>query len=202
MSLTRIESADALENALAESPEELVFVGFFGSFSALANEVQPAFEAFAAEDGDRRCLLVDVGVAKGAHKLLGVRTVPTAVTVRGGQVIRDAGGKNTAETYTRMLVPTEGGPAGATDEDGKPRFPRVVVYTTPTCSWCNRLKSYLRRQGVPFREIDVSKDASAAAELQRRSGQMGVPQTEIRGEIIVGFDQARIDRLLGLSKAA
>ncbi len=202
MSLTHIESAEDLERALDEAGEDLVYVGFFGSFSALAEEVRPHFEAFAKEDDGRRCLLVDVGVAKGAHKLLGVRTVPTAVTVRAGQVIRDAAGKNTAETYARMLIPTEGGFAAATDEDGKPRFPRVVVYTTPTCTWCNRLKSYLRRQGVPFHEIDVSKDANAAAELQRRSGQTGVPQTEIRGEIIVGFDQARIDRLLGLPKAA
>jgi glutaredoxin-like YruB-family protein len=75
---------------------------------------------------------------------------------------------------------------------------RVLVFTTPTCPWCNRAKSYLRTRGVPFREIDVSRDASAARGLVRRTGQMGVPVIEIDGRPIVGFDQGRIDGLLGL----
>ncbi|MCA9609935.1 MAG: hypothetical protein KC619_30270 [Myxococcales bacterium] len=199
MSLTPIESAEALEQALAEAGDELVYVGFFGAFSAVAEETRPHFEAFAKESG-ARCLVVDLGVAKGAHRRLGVKTVPTAVTVRAGQVIREAAGRTTAEGYARSLVPSDAAPT-ATGTDA-PRRPRVVVYTTPSCAWCTRLKTYLRKQHVVFREIDVSRDANAAAELQRRSGQMGVPQTDIGGQIVVGFDQARIDRLLGLPHAA
>ena len=75
---------------------------------------------------------------------------------------------------------------------------RVLVFTTPTCPWCTRAKSYLRTRGVPFREIDVSRDPSAARDLVRRTGQMGVPVVEIDGRPIVGFDQAKIDSLLGL----
>ncbi|NIA29127.1 MAG: NrdH-redoxin [Actinobacteria bacterium] len=71
---------------------------------------------------------------------------------------------------------------------------RVVVYTTPSCAWCNRLKSHLRKNRVMFQEVDVSRDQHAAEELMRRSG-----QSDIDGEIIVGFDQARIDRLLDLN---
>ena len=78
------------------------------------------------------------------------------------------------------------------------RAHRVLVFTTPTCSWCTRAKAYLREQRVPFREIDVSRDASAARDLVRRTGQMGVPVVEIDGRPIVGFDRDRIDRLLGL----
>jgi glutaredoxin len=37
-----------------------------------------------------------------------------------------------------------------------------------------------------------------AEEMVRRSGQQGVPQTDINGEIIVGFDKARINRLLDI----
>ena len=79
-----------------------------------------------------------------------------------------------------------------------PRPHRVLVFTTPTCPWCTRAKSYLRTRGVPFREIDVSRDPSAARDLVRRTGQMGVPVVEIDGRPIVGFDQAKIDTLLGL----
>lgn len=76
---------------------------------------------------------------------------------------------------------------------------RVIVFTTPTCSWCRRVKSYLRERKVPFREVDVSRDATAARDLQRRTGQTGVPVIEINGKTIVGFDRPAIDRLLGLS---
>lgn len=76
---------------------------------------------------------------------------------------------------------------------------RVLVFTTPTCSWCTRVKSYLAQRRVPFREVDVSRDSSAARDLVRRTGQMGVPVVEIDGRPIVGFDKPKIDRLLGLT---
>lgn len=75
----------------------------------------------------------------------------------------------------------------------------VTVYSTPTCSWCNTLKSYLRKNHILFTDIDVSRDESAAAEMIRRSGQHGVPQTMINGELIIGFDKKKIDRLLEIN---
>ncbi len=78
---------------------------------------------------------------------------------------------------------------------------RVLVFTTPTCPWCQRTKIYLRSRGVAFREVDVARDPQAARDLVRRTGQMGVPVIEIDGRPIVGFDQPRIDRLLGLAGA-
>jgi glutaredoxin 3 len=75
---------------------------------------------------------------------------------------------------------------------------RVVVFSSPTCVWCSRAKTYLRSRGVPFRDVDVSRDPAAARDLVRRTGQMGVPVIEIDGGAIVGFDQARIDSALGL----
>lgn len=82
---------------------------------------------------------------------------------------------------------------------GTGRTHRVVVFTTPTCSWCARAKRYLRTQGVRYKEVDVSRDAQAARDLVRRTGQMGVPVIEIDGRPIVGFDQAKVDRLLGIA---
>lgn len=78
------------------------------------------------------------------------------------------------------------------------RAHRVLVFTTPTCPWCNRAKAYLREQHVPFKEVDVSRDAAAARDLVRRTGQMGVPVIEIDGKPVVGFDRPRISRMLGL----
>lgn len=77
--------------------------------------------------------------------------------------------------------------------------PRVIVFSTPTCSYCNMAKVYFRRNKIKFRDVDVSKDASAARDLQRRSGQTGVPVIDINGRLIVGFDKPKINKLLGIS---
>ena len=78
---------------------------------------------------------------------------------------------------------------------------RVLVFTTPTCPWCQRAKSYLRSKSIPFKEVDVTRDHQAARDLVRRTGQMGVPVIEIDGRPVVGFDQRQVDRLLGLVPA-
>lgn len=76
--------------------------------------------------------------------------------------------------------------------------PKVLVFSTPTCSFCNLAKKYFREKGVKFTDIDVSRDQSAARDMVRRSGQMGVPVIDIGGRIIVGFDKPRINSLLGI----
>ncbi|GAB4473641.1 MAG: glutaredoxin family protein [Anaerolineales bacterium] len=76
--------------------------------------------------------------------------------------------------------------------------PRVILFTTPTCSFCNAAKRYLRERGIKFRDVDVSRDPAAARDMVRRSGQSGVPVIDIGGRIIVGFDRVKIDQYLGL----
>ena len=75
---------------------------------------------------------------------------------------------------------------------------RVIIFSTPTCSHCNNAKRYLRQRGVHFRDVDVSKDTTAARDMVRRSGQQGVPVIDINGKIIVGFNRPEVDRLLGI----
>lgn len=76
--------------------------------------------------------------------------------------------------------------------------PKVLVFSTPTCSFCNLAKKYFREKGVRFTDIDVSRDQTAARDMVRRSGQMGVPVIDIGGKIIVGFDKPKINSLLGI----
>ena len=75
-------------------------------------------------------------------------------------------------------------------------MPQVKIYTTPTCTWCATTKRYLQQKRVPYQEIDVSTNQEAAHEMVHMSGQMGVPVTVVDNEVIVGFDKARLDRLL------
>jgi glutaredoxin 3 len=71
----------------------------------------------------------------------------------------------------------------------------IVVYSTPTCPWCHRAKEFLRKQGVDFRDVDVSRDQQAAQDMVRRTNQMGVPVIADGQEAIVGFDLPRLQRM-------
>jgi len=73
---------------------------------------------------------------------------------------------------------------------------QVKVYSTPTCPYCIRAKNYLKEKGISFENIDVSSDQSGLQEMTKISGQMGVPVIVIDGDVIVGFDQGKIDQKL------
>ncbi|MEA2007584.1 MAG: glutaredoxin domain-containing protein [Chloroflexota bacterium] len=75
---------------------------------------------------------------------------------------------------------------------------RVLVFSTPSCPHCRTAKRYLRKKGIPFKDIDVSRDRAAARDMTRRSRQQGVPVIDINGKIIVGFNRIKVDRELGL----
>jgi glutaredoxin 3 len=72
----------------------------------------------------------------------------------------------------------------------------VSVYSTPTCPYCTMVKSYLKSKNIGFEDYDVSRDAQRAEEMIRKSGQMGVPVTDIDGKIIVGFSPVQIEKAL------
>ena len=73
----------------------------------------------------------------------------------------------------------------------------VIVYSTPTCPYCHMVKQFLDGKGIEYEYVDVSADPARANEMIEKSGQMGVPVTDIDGTIIVGFDKASIEAALG-----
>jgi glutaredoxin 3 len=76
--------------------------------------------------------------------------------------------------------------------------PSVILFTTPTCSWCRTVKQYLRKHDIRFKEVDISRDQRAARDMMRRSGQQGVPVTLINNRPVVGFNKSEINRLLNI----
>ena len=73
---------------------------------------------------------------------------------------------------------------------------KVKVYSTQTCPWCHKVKDFLKEKKIKFEDIDVGKDQKAANEMVEKSGQMGVPVTDVDGTIIVGFDNEAIEKAL------
>ncbi len=49
---------------------------------------------------------------------------------------------------------------------------------------------------MKYTEYDVSQDREAGEEMIALTGQMGVPVTVIDGEVVIGFDRARLQAIL------
>ncbi len=74
----------------------------------------------------------------------------------------------------------------------------VTIYSTNTCHFCHVAKDFFTANGVVFTDYNVGTDLEKRKEMVEKSGQMGVPVIMIGSEIIVGFDQSKISKLLGL----
>lgn len=63
---------------------------------------------------------------------------------------------------------------------------------------CQTEKEFLSHKGVAFIDKNVREDPAALEELQKL-GYRATPVTLIDGEMVVGFDRGKLERLLGLS---
>jgi len=73
---------------------------------------------------------------------------------------------------------------------------QVTIYSTPACIYCNHAKEFFKRKGIKYTEYDVSQDPEKRQEMVERSGQMGVPVIFVEKEMIIGFNEARLEELL------
>jgi glutaredoxin-like YruB-family protein len=191
----RVQSLEHLKSVAGADMNNAV-IGFFGSYSEKANTAQVAFAAFCEAHLARDFYLVDTATVKDIHPVFGIKTVPAVIKVRAGRAAQGVFGVAKAEDYLILLDGLAKQAPGA--ERKNHEGIAVTIYSTPSCSWCVKVKGYLRGKGVRFTDIDVSRDASKAQELMRKTGQTGVPQLNIGGRYVVGFDKKKIDALLGL----
>ena len=74
----------------------------------------------------------------------------------------------------------------------------VVIYSTPTCHFCQMTKEFFKEHDIEFTDYDVSTDVEKRQEMIEKSGQMGVPVVFIDDEMIIGFDQTKLAKELGI----
>ncbi len=82
-------------------------------------------------------------------------------------------------------------------------YTKIKVFATTTCPYCTMIADWLTQKNISFEKILVDQDQQAAIDMVRRTGQMGVPVTEIimkngTSEFIVGFNQPQLSYFLGL----
>ena len=68
----------------------------------------------------------------------------------------------------------------------------ITVYTTTRCPYCVMLKNFLADQNLPFNEVNVEANPEIVRKLVSTTGQMGVPQSEVNGKWIIGYDPESI----------
>lgn len=66
-------------------------------------------------------------------------------------------------------------------------MPRIEVYTTAWCGYCDRAKALLEERGLAYQEIRVDRDPAFRAKLLDLNGRWTVPQILIDGRPIGGF---------------
>jgi glutaredoxin len=80
--------------------------------------------------------------------------------------------------------------------------PVVTIYGTSWCGACRAAREFLTERKIPFADKDVERDPEAARELATKASKMGIPTDrvpiiDVRGVLLLGFDRARIEALLG-----
>lgn len=73
----------------------------------------------------------------------------------------------------------------------------VTIYSTPTCHFCHAAKDFFKKNGVAFTNYDVLADKTRRAEMIEKSGQMGVPVIFVDDEMLIGFDESKLKKILG-----
>lgn len=82
--------------------------------------------------------------------------------------------------------------------------PKIEIYGTEYCGYCSAARMLLKKKGLDYEDILISKDAAARERMLERSGRQSVPQIFINDQPIGGFDElyaleqsGDLDQLLG-----
>jgi glutaredoxin-like YruB-family protein len=194
MAIKEIGSFEELQSNLTDEKKSYVLLYKKGSEASDCS--YQSIEHAATEMKNINIMAADVSVVRDIHTRYNITSAPSLLVFEGRNFSKTVKGCNDDNFY-KSLFESALFSARATDDTKVQK--RVTVYSTPTCTWCNTLKRHLDQFGIRYKDIDVSKDQKAAEAMVKKSGQQGVPQTDINGQIIVGFDKMRINSLLGIN---
>ena len=76
----------------------------------------------------------------------------------------------------------------------------IIIYSTPTCHFCQQAKEYFGEKGIEYTNFDVSTDLEKRQEMIEMTGQMGVPVIKIGEDVLIGFDKETIMQLLDITE--
>ena len=72
----------------------------------------------------------------------------------------------------------------------------VEIYSTATCHFCHMAKEWLTEKNIPFVDYNVGEDMARRKEMVEITGQLGVPVIKVGEEVMVGFDEEQLAKIL------
>jgi mycoredoxin len=78
-------------------------------------------------------------------------------------------------------------------------LPQITLYTRPWCGSVMRVKNWLDRRGIPYTEIDITRDKGAARTVEElNGGRQSVPTILFDGvHVATEPSTTELERLLG-----
>ena len=194
MKVQEVKSHDELVNSFIEGSNNYLLL--YKKGADISNCAIKNIKKAASNAESTNVIIADVNEVRDIHPKYNITSAPSLLKFENKQLVFSVKGCHKQSYYKNIF---ENVTSNSQIQGNSQTTKRVKVYTTPTCSWCNTEKAYLRKNNIQFTEIDVSKNEKMAKAMVRKSGQRGVPQTEIDGHMIVGFNKARINELLNIN---
>jgi glutaredoxin 3 len=70
-------------------------------------------------------------------------------------------------------------------------MPRIYVFSTDACAFCEHAKALLSKRGVPFEDVNLSAHPKLQADLAELTGLTGFPQILVESETLGGLNELR-----------
>ena len=78
--------------------------------------------------------------------------------------------------------------------------PTVEIFSTPSCHFCHMAKDWFTANNVKFVDHDVAVDMEKRKEMVEITGQLGVPVIKIGDDVMIGFNQEQMAKILGVAE--
>jgi len=75
----------------------------------------------------------------------------------------------------------------------------ITIYSTPVCHYCNLAKNFFKANNISYTEYNVAADMDKRKEMIDLTGQLGVPVIRVGEEVTVGFSEAHMREMLGMT---
>jgi len=166
MTLRNISSHDEMQSLLKEDARNYVLLFKKGSETSECSYKN--IEHVLEQGLDVNVVAADVTQVRDIHTEYGVTSAPTFTGFSKAVNLKKLLKAVMMTVIINHFFESALFSAKVSDNDTPQK--RVTVYSTPTCSWCTTLKTHLKKNGIRFADIDVSKDQKAAEAMTKEAG--------------------------------
>lgn len=77
--------------------------------------------------------------------------------------------------------------------------PQVEIFSTESCHFCHMAKEWMGSHNISYVDYNVGADQEKRKEMVEMTGQLGVPVIKIGDDVMVGFNEEKMAKLLGVA---